>query len=266
MIAANVEAARFLLKKKLPALFRNHASPSDEKSDALRAYLGTLGLTLPKVKKPTSADYQKVAELIADRDDARVIGMMILRAMMQAEYAPTNEGHFGLALSEYAHFTSPIRRYPDLLVHRAIGHALDERKKRYRYTHKDMVALGRHASMTERRAEEATRDVDKWLKCEYMLDHVGDEFDGTVVAITEFGLFVEIDALNVEGLVHVTSLGHDYFKMDPRGHLLVGRRTGLQYKLMQKLKVRVAGVNIEDRKIDFELVEQGRKRRGKRRA
>ncbi len=265
MIAANVAAARFLKANKIPALYRNHAEPDAEKVDVLRQFLGTVNIQLPRSAKVLPRHYQKVGEQLAERADASVLYFQLLRSMSQAQYTPDCDGHFGLALKEYAHFTSPIRRYPDLLVHRAIAHVLAKRSpRRYTYKAPDMERLGRECSVAERRAEEAVRDVESWLKCEVMLDHVGDTFEGTVVGVAEFGLFVEIADMNIEGLVHVTSLGHDYFKLDPTRTRLVGRQTGQKFELAQTLEVRVAGVSVEDRKIDFELAGggNGRKRGG----
>ena len=258
MIAANVAAAQFLKSYRIPALYRNHAEPDEEKVDVLRQFLGTVNIPLPRTSKIRPKHYQRVGEALSQRADASVLYFQLLRSMSQAEYTPDCEGHFGLALKEYAHFTSPIRRYPDLLVHRAIGHVIDARPiRRYTYKAQDMERLGRECSVAERRAEEAVRDVESWLKCEVMLDHVGDTFEGTVVGVAEFGLFVEIRDMNIEGLVHVTSLGHDYFKLDATRTQLVGRQTGQRYELAQALNVRVAGVSVEDRKIDFELARGG---------
>ncbi|MEM6640125.1 MAG: ribonuclease R, partial [Pseudomonadota bacterium] len=274
MIAANVAAAGFLKDNRIPALYRNHAPPDDEKVDVLRQFLGTVNIRLPRAASVLPKHYQAVGDQLAERADASVLYFQLLRSMSQAEYAPGCDGHFGLALEQYAHFTSPIRRYPDLLVHRAIGHLLDGRPvRRYAYKPEDMERLGRECSVAERRAEDAVRDVESWLKCEVMLDHVGDTFDGTVVGVTEFGLFVEITSMNIEGLVHVTSLGHDYYKLDATRTRLVGRQTGQRFELAQSLRVRVAGVSIEDRKIDFELADskarpardsKGRRRRSRR--
>ncbi|MEO1576772.1 MAG: RNB domain-containing ribonuclease, partial [Pseudomonadota bacterium] len=267
MIAANVSAARFLKAHRIPALYRNHAEPDEEKVEVLRQFLGTVNINLPRGPKVLPRHYQNVGDQLAERADASVLYFQLLRSMSQAEYTPDCEGHFGLALKEYAHFTSPIRRYPDLLVHRAIAHILAKRSvKRYTYKPDDMERLGRECSVAERRAEEAVRDVESWLKCEVMLDHVGDTFEGTVVGVAEFGLFVEIQDMNIEGLVHVTSLGHDYFKLDATRTKLIGRQTGQRYELAQTLNVRVAGVSVEDRKIDFELANPGKKsKRGAKR-
>jgi ribonuclease R len=264
MIAANVSAARFLKAKKMPALYRNHAGPDEEKVETLRQFLQTVGINLPRAATIRPSHYQKVGNALAERPDASVLYFQLLRSMSQAEYTPDCDGHFGLALKEYAHFTSPIRRYPDLLVHRAINHLLSRKSpKRYVYKQADMERLGRECSISERRAEEAVRDVESWLKCEVMLDHVGDSFDGTVVGVAEFGLFVEITSMNIEGLVHVTSLGHDYFKLDPTRSKLTGRQTGQSFELAQELRVRVAGVSVEDRKIDFELDQSNSRKKAR---
>jgi ribonuclease R len=256
MIAANVSAARFLKTHKIPALYRNHAEPNEEKVEALRQFLQTVNIKLPRAATIKPSHYQRVGEALAQRPDASVLYFQILRSMSQAEYTPDCDGHFGLALKEYAHFTSPIRRYPDLLVHRAINHVLLKKNvRRYVYKAADMERLGRDCSVAERRAEEAVRDVESWLKCEVMLDHVGDVFDGVVVGVAEFGLFVEITDMNIEGLVHVTALGHDYFKLDDTRSRLSGRQSGQSFELAQALRVRVAGVSIQDRKIDFALEE-----------
>jgi ribonuclease R len=182
-----------------------------------------------------------------------------LRSLQQAVYNPDNIGHFGLAFDHYAHFTSPIRRYPDLLVHRAIKHVLSKKKKTdFTYNHDDMLTLGEHCSVTERRADEATRDAVDWLKCEYMMDKVGEDFVGTISSVTSFGLFVELDDIYVEGLVHVTSLDNDYYHFDPAHHRLIGERTNKMYRLGDRIHITVASVNLDDRKIDFLLSgEQG---------
>lgn len=262
MITANVEAARFLKKKKMPALYRNHPSPDEDRIEKLTRFLQSVGLSVPRRAELTPKDFNKIAQEISQRPDSAALSMTLLRSMMQAVYEPQCDGHFGLALKEYAHFTSPIRRYPDLLVHRAIAHALTSGSpKNYQYRKPDMEEFGRQCSMTERRAEEASRDVEKWLKCEYMLEHVGEDFVGTVVAVTEFGLFVEIDELLVEGLVHVTALGNDYYSFDHARQQLVGRRSGDRYSLGQSVEVRVSGVSVEDRKIDFALVTTGHQKK-----
>lgn len=252
MILANIEAAAFLEEREVPALYRVHAGPKSDRLEDLRAFLALRSLTLGGGDLPSALDYAALAEQIIDRTDRSVIQTVMLRSMQQAVYQPKNEGHFGLALNEYAHFTSPIRRYPDLLVHRAIKFALQKEKiSSYLYSKEAMVGLGESCSMTERRAEDASRDVVAWLKCEYMQDRVGSDFPGVVTAVTSFGLFVELVGIHVEGLVHITNLSHDYYRFEQAAHTLVGERTGKQYQLGDAIVVKVAAVNLEDRKIDF---------------
>ena len=255
MILANIAAATLLERYEMPALYRVHPRPKADKLEDLRAFLALRGLTLGGGDSPTALDYAALAQKIAERTDRHVIQTVMLRSMQQAIYTPKNEGHFGLALDEYAHFTSPIRRYPDLLVHRGIKHLIARgTPENYTYTVAAMQALGDRCSMTERRAEEASRDVVSWLKCEYMLEHVGDEFEGTVASVTSFGLFVELNESRVEGLIHITNLAHDYYRFDQAAHALKGDRTGRTYRLGDAMVVRVAGVNLDERKIDFEEV------------
>jgi len=263
MILANIEAAAFLEEREVPALYRVHAGPKADRLEDLRAFLALRALSLGGGDEPTALDYAALAEAIVDRPDRSVIQTVMLRSMQQAVYQPKNEGHFGLALDQYAHFTSPIRRYPDLLVHRAIKFALETRKvSEYLYSKEAMLALGESCSMTERRAEDASRDVVSWLKCEYMQDHVGSEFEGVVSAVTSFGLFVELVGIHVEGLVHITNLAHDYYRFEQAAHTLTGERTGRQYQLGDSIVVVVAAVNLEDRKIDFnEVVQKQAKRK-----
>jgi len=287
MLCANVATARFLDKVKVPALYRIHEGPKDEKLQNLRAYLGELGLNLGGGDKPEPGDYQKLAEQVENRPDRHVIQTMMLRSMRQAVYSPENLGHFGLAYPAYTHFTSPIRRYPDLLVHRAIRAAIHAESDRglldrlksvfrsdktilrpdgfvanpvfsYRYSLEQMLQLGEHCSMTERRADDATRDVMSWLKCEYMQSEVGAEFDGVISAVTGFGVFVELTSVYVEGLIHVTALPSDYYHFDTAKQRLVGERTRKTFKLGDQLRVKVMRVDLDERKIDFELVEQVR--------
>jgi ribonuclease R len=255
MIAANVEAARFVSKRKQPAPYRIHEDPDGIKVTALREFLAGRGLRLSGGDKPTAMDYAKTLERTKERPDASVIQTVMLRSMMQAKYSATNVGHFGLALTHYAHFTSPIRRYPDLLLHRAIKHLLRARGGDFEYSHEDMERHGAHCSMAERRADEATRDVMHWLKCEYMREHVGDEFDGIVSGVAPFGLFVDLQGLYVEGLVHVTSLANDYYTFDKPHHRLVGERSKRAFGLGDRLRVRVVRVNLDERKIDLEPVD-----------
>ncbi len=266
MIAANVQAAKFLGKHKMPALYRVHAGPDAEGLEKLRAFLNTLGLKLGGGMKPESAHYAKLLEQVRGRLDQGLIQTVLLRSLAQAVYTPENVGHFGLALSQYAHFTSPIRRYPDLLVHRAIRHVLRGGSERnFSYSVSRMEQLGSHCSMTERRADEATRDAMDRLKAEYMRDKQGEEFDGLVTGVTNFGLFVQIKDLYVEGLIHVTSLPNDYYTHDPVGHRLVGERSGRVFRLTDPLRVRVAAVNLDERKIDFELVSAPAAQKSRRR-
>lgn len=254
MIAANVEAARYLQKHKVAALYRNHADPSEEKLERVNAFLGGLGLSAGFRGNVTPADYQKLLKSVAERPDRELIQTMLLRSMAQARYEPDCEGHFGLALQEYAHFTSPIRRYPDLLVHRAIKHFANGGKAAdYNRAAGDMEQLGRVCSNHERRAEDASRDVQSWLKCEYVQQHLGESFDGTVSSVTNFGLFVMLDALLVEGLVHVTSLNSDYYHYDAVSQSLTGERSGKSYKPGDKVKVTVAAANPQERKIDLAI-------------
>ncbi len=256
MIAANSCAARFLNRQKMPRLLRIHDGPGTEKLLTLRSFLGELGLHLGGGVKPTPLDYMRLLESVHDRPDAHLIQTVMLRSMSQAVYSPESKGHFGLALDAYTHFTSPIRRYPDLLVHRAIRHCLQGKKpEAFHYGFPDMVVLGEHCSANERRADEATRDVITWLKCEYMLDKVGDEFGGLISAVTGFGLFVELQEIYVEGLVHISTLPQDFFHFDATSHQLHGERTGMRYRLGDQVKVKVVRVDLDEKKIDFELVQ-----------
>ncbi len=255
MIAANVQAAQFLAAHKLPLLYRAHPGPETDRLEELRAFLNELGLSLGGGTSPEPRHYARLLESIKGRADARLIQTVLLRSLAQAVYTPENIGHFGLALDCYAHFTSPIRRYPDLLVHRAIKHALTQRRpEQFPYTGALMQGLGTHCSMTERRADEATRDTVSWLKCEFMMDRVGEEFDGLITGVTPFGLFVEIERVYAEGLVHVSSLPNDYYHHDPRHHRLRGERSGRVWRLADRIRVRVLRVNLDERKIDFEPV------------
>ena len=257
MIAANVAAARFLKQHQIPALHRVHEGPKPEKVEDLRQFLAEFGLQLPGGDKPSPQDYARVLKQVAGRPDRHLIQTVMLRSMSQAQYSPeTRIGHFGLAQKDYAHFTSPIRRYPDLLVHRAIRHMLrGGRPRNFPYKYDDMVALGEHCSMCERRADEATRDVVDWLKCEYMLDKVGERFSGLVTTVTSFGLFVELEKVFVEGLVHITSLPSDYYSFDPIGHRLTGKNSGRKFRLGDRIDVIVARVDLDERKIDFAMAD-----------
>ncbi|MGH8362712.1 MAG: ribonuclease R [Gammaproteobacteria bacterium] len=254
MIAANIEAARFLENNKLPTLYRVHAGPEAGDLKELRAFLGTLGLSLGGGVKPEAQHYAKLLEKVRGRPDRALIQTVLLRSLSQAVYSPNNLGHFGLALKHYAHFTSPIRRYPDLLVHRGIRHLLrGGTAKNFQSSFMQMENLGSHCSMAERRADEATRDALDWLKADYMQDKRGEEFDGLITGVLPFGLFVQLKDLYVEGLVHVTSLPSDYYDHDPIGHRLVGEHSGRVFRLTDAVRVRVVNVNLDERKIDFEL-------------
>ncbi len=256
MIAANVAAAEFLLDNEIATLYRVHELPQTDKLSGLREFLGELGLRLEGGDEPEPKHYSKVLDSIQERPDFHLIQTVLLRSMSQAVYQPENDGHFGLALEAYAHFTSPIRRFPDLLVHRAIRHLLSKKSvASFRYGKVDMESFGEHCSMTSRRADEATMDAVAWLKCEYMMDKVGEIFEGTISAVTSFGLFVELDEIYVEGLVHVTGLKNDYYHFDPVKHRLTGERMGKIYRLADRIQVKVMRVDLDERKIDFELAE-----------
>ncbi len=267
MITANMAAARFLNSKKMPKLLRIHDGPSSDKLLNLKTFLGEVGLILGGGAKPTPLDYMHLMESIKGRPDAHLIQTVLLRSMSQAVYSPELKGHFGLALEAYAHFTSPIRRYPDLLIHRAIRHCLQGKSvESFFYGVPDMVMLGEQCSANERRADDATRDVVSWLKCEYMIDKVGDEFTGIISAVTSFGFFVELAEIYVEGLVHISNLAQDYFHFDPISHQLKGERTGIHYRLGDSVNVRVARVDLDEKKIDFNLAEiQAEKSKPKKR-
>jgi ribonuclease R len=258
MLAANVATARFLQKAKIPILYRVHATPDEDKIGALRLFLGELGLKLGGGKKPHPKDFQNVLAAIDGRPEKHLIETVMLRSLKQAHYIEENNGHFGLAYAAYTHFTSPIRRYPDLLIHRAINHLLDKANiEEYDYSAEDMNRLGKHCSATERRADEATREVISWLKCEYMQDKLGQVFQGTISTVTGFGIFVELDDIYVEGLVHITSLRNDYYAFDAVKHRLVGERAGHVYRIGDKMSVMLARVDLDERKIDFEPAENG---------
>jgi len=255
MIAANVQAAKFLSKRKIPALYRVHAPPPAEKYEDLLQFLREFKLKMPPADEVTPADFSALLKRVHDRPEAGLIQSVLLRAQSMAVYHPENQGHFGLALDAYAHFTSPIRRYPDLLVHRAIRYALTKGKPAdYTYSETQMAAMAVHCSQRERRAEEAERDVDERFKCAWMEKHVGEEFAGTVTGVTSFGLFVELAESRVSGLVHVSQLPNDYYKFDPVRHLLSGERTQAHYRLGDYVSVQVLRASLEDRKIDFRLV------------
>jgi ribonuclease R len=247
MLAANVCAGNLLHGRKQPVLYRVHDAPAADKVAALRDFLGELGLQLPGGEIPRPKDYARLLERIRKRPDFGLLQTILLRSLKQAVYSPSNVGHFGLAFDAYVHFTSPIRRYPDLLVHRAIKAALAQRK----YAEEDWEALGRHCSETERRADEASRDVENWLKCYYMRDHVGGTFSGSITGVVPFGLFVTLDDYFVDGLVHISELGRDYFQFDAARHLLLGERSGRRYRLADRMTVKLVRVDLETRKIDF---------------
>jgi ribonuclease R len=255
MLAANVCAAEYLLKQKHPALYRVHEGPTPEKLTALKEFLAGSALTLDGGDNPTPADYAKLLAQIEGRPDFNLLQTVLLRSLQQAVYSPDNEGHFGLGYDAYTHFTSPIRRYPDLLIHRCIKACIAG--ERYRPSGSTWPELGVHCSLTERRADDATRDVENWLKCYFMQDKIGEVFAGTVSGVTHFGLFVTLDGLNVDGLVHVTELGNDYFHFDPIRHAMNGERTGKSFRLADRITVKVARVDLETTKIDFVLVESG---------
>ncbi|TQV67275.1 ribonuclease R [Exilibacterium tricleocarpae] len=280
MLCANVCAARFLEKHDLLGLYRVHEGPGEEKLNNLREFLGELGLKLGGGSKPAPGDYQTLLQSISDRADAHLIQTVMLRSLSQAVYQPENKGHFGLGYTAYTHFTSPIRRYPDLLTHRAIRHIIRSRKSTdqvervrgagvlskkviFPYGPEDVLAFGEQSSLTERRADDATRDVVSWLKCEYLQDHVGDVFDGVISAVTGFGLFVELRDLYVDGLVHITNLPHDYYHFEAAQHRLVGDRTRKVFRLGDELVVQVVRVDLDERKVDLELVEQKPRKRTK---
>jgi ribonuclease R len=291
MLAANVCSADFILQSKHPGLFRVHEGPTPEKKEILRAYLKTTGVGMTISDDPKPAEFQAIAQATKERPDAQQIHAMLLRSMQQAIYTPINSGHFGLAFEAYTHFTSPIRRYPDLLVHRVIkailnkqryqlpnlptpgeAHAklarrLASRKKddddqlpqtrRLNPDQQAWEAAGLHCSANERRADETSRDVEAWLKCKYMREHLGEEFGGVVTAATGFGLFVTLDAMYVEGLVHITELGGEYFRFDETRQELRGERTGIRYAIGSRVRVQVSRVDLDGRKIDFRLVNEG---------
>ncbi|PCH62428.1 MAG: ribonuclease R [SAR86 cluster bacterium] len=271
MLCANVATAKLLQASGLPVLYRIHEGPNPNKLENLREYLKEMGLVLAGGEKPEPRDYQAVLKQIEGRPDAHLLQMVLIRSLMQAVYQPENMGHFGLGYEAYTHFTSPIRRYPDLLVHRAIRHLIRSNVKNaniqrvkgagiinkaeiYPYDLAAIESLGESCSMTERRADAAGYDVMDWLKCEYIQDRVGDEFLGTVAGVTNFGLFVELQDIYVEGLVHITELRNDYYQFDPVRHSLTGERSNKTYKLGDRVEVKVVRVNLDDKKIDLQLV------------
>ncbi|MDI3492039.1 MAG: ribonuclease [Thauera sp.] len=251
MLAANVCASDFLAKREHPALYRIHESPSEDKLAKLREFLKEFGLGLGGGDEPRAGDFAKLLEQVKDRPDAQLLQTVMLRSLKQAMYSPDNVGHFGLAYEAYTHFTSPIRRYPDLLVHRGIKAALEGGE----YRPGDWEQIGLHCSMTERRADEATRDVVAFLKCYFMQDRVGEIFTGSVSAVVSFGLFVALDDIFIEGLLHISDLGSDYFHYDETRHALLGERTGKQFRLSDRVKVQLVRVDMATNKIDFRLIE-----------
>ena len=253
MLAANVCAADILEKHEHPGLYRIHDGPSPDRLNNLRAFMAEFGFGLGGGEKPSAKDYGKLLAQIRQRPDAGLLQTVMLRSLSQAVYSPDNIGHFGLAYEAYAHFTSPIRRYPDLLVHRAIKAVI----KKKRYDAGDWNALGNQCSMTERRADEASRDVLNWLKCMFMSDRIGEVFAGTVSAVTGFGIFVTLDDVFIEGLVHISELGTDYFHFEADKHRLLGERTGKQFRLGDRLTVQVVRADVETTRIDFTLVAGG---------
>ena len=292
MLAANVCSADFIQESKHPGLYRVHEGPTPEKKEILRGYLKAIGVGLTISEDPQPAEFQRIAEATKDRPDAQQIHTMLLRSMQQAIYTPINSGHFGLAYDAYTHFTSPIRRYPDLLVHRVIkailarerydlpvlptpgeaheklarrlatrvrepGHRLKKPPPPPSREVQAWEAAGLHCSANERRADEAGRDVEAWLKCKYMREHLGEEYGGIVTAATSFGIFVTLDQMYVEGLVHITELGGEYFKFDEARQELRGERTGIRYAIGTRLRVQVSRVDLDGRKIDFRLVHEG---------
>lgn len=272
MILANIASARYVEKNNEPALYRDHDRPSEENIKSFRSVLNELGLTLGGGNKPHPLDYAELLKQISSRTDAEMLQTMLLRSMKQAVYDPENRGHFGLALASYAHFTSPIRRYPDLLLHRAIKYLLAKENGTlegnttptggFHYDLQQMLQLGQHCSMTERRADEATRDVADWLKCDFMHDHVGETFSGVISSVTGFGFFVRLTDLFIDGLVHVSTLDNDYYRFDAPGQRLIGESGGKTYRLGDTVEVRVEAVHMDERKIDFAMISSSRKPRG----
>ncbi|MBI3140868.1 MAG: ribonuclease R [Rhodocyclales bacterium] len=251
MLAANVCASDFLQDKEHAALYRVHEGPTPEKLEKLREFLKEFGLQLKGGDEPHAKDYARLLEKVKGRPDMQLLQTVMLRSLQQAVYSPDNVGHFGLAYESYTHFTSPIRRYPDLVVHRAIKAVLNGDK----YAPGNWEEIGIHCSQTERRADEATRDVESWLKCYYMQDRIGEEFEGSVSAVTSFGIFVALDDVFVEGLVHISDLGSDYFHYEDAKHQLIGERTGRRFRLADRVRVQLVRVDMETSKIDFRLVE-----------
>jgi ribonuclease R len=251
MLSANVCASEFLGMHEHPALYRIHEGPSAEKLTKLREFLKEFGLGLGGGDKPHASDYAKLLEGLDGRPDKQLLQTVMLRSLRQAVYSPENVGHFGLAYGAYTHFTSPIRRYPDLLIHRAIKAVLDGQV----YAPGSWDDIGLHCSQTERRADEATRDVEAWLKCYYMQERIGEVYGGSVSAVVPFGIFVALDDIYVEGLVHISELGSDYFHYDAGGHQLLGERSGRRFRLADRVRVQVVRADLEASKIDFRLAD-----------
>ncbi|MGB5104564.1 MAG: ribonuclease R [Steroidobacteraceae bacterium] len=254
MIAANVAAARYLDRHRVPTLYRVHGLPEIDRLETLRQFMREFGLWLPPAEEIKPEHLRDLLQKIGDRPDAILISTAVIRSMPQAVYQPGNIGHFGLALEHYAHFTSPIRRYPDLVVHRGIRQVLRSGEPEALVEwHGAFPVLGQECSFRERRADEATRGAVAWLKCYYMQERVGEEYDGIVSGVVDFGLFVQLDGLQVDGLLHVSALGQDYFMRDRSGYRIVGRNSGKIYKLGDRLRVRVSNVSLDERRVDFEL-------------
>ncbi|MBA3662473.1 MAG: ribonuclease R [Gammaproteobacteria bacterium] len=260
MLCANISTAEYLFKNEMPALYRVHQGPTEEKLHDLQRFLQEMGLKMPTHRAPVPADYAHILRVVKDRPDAQMIQTILLRSMSQAVYSPDNKGHFGLAYEAYTHFTSPIRRYPDLVVHRAIKQVLARKKKME--NDNSLVLLGEHCSMTERRADDATEEVTDWLKCEYMMDKVGQEFEGRISGVTGFGVFVELKEIYVEGLVHISALPEDYYQFDSIKHTLHGERAGRSYQLGDSIKIQVARVDLDQGEINFVLPESERAQSG----
>ncbi|MDO8786958.1 MAG: ribonuclease R [Sulfuritalea sp.] len=256
MLAANVCASEFLREREHPSLYRVHEGPTPERLEKLRDFLGTFGFQLGGGDSPKAQDYAKLLEKIGQRPDRQLLQTVMLRSLRQAIYSPDNVGHFGLAYESYTHFTSPIRRYPDLLVHRAIKSALAARRYEPAGGANAWEEIGLHCSMTERRADDATRDVEAWLKCFYMKDRVGEIFEGSISSVVPFGIFVALDGVFVEGLVHVSELGQDYFHFDEKSHAMVGERSGRRFRLSDRVSVQLTRVDMDANKIDFRLADR----------
>jgi len=256
MILANISAASFIRNNKIPGLYRIHDLPTQEKLDELKNFLEDFGLSLRTAKKPTSKNYAKLLKKIKNEDKQSLIQIIMLRSLPQAEYNYKNIGHFGLSLENYTHFTSPIRRYPDLITHRIIKNALGKnRARKHLYLLDDVSFLGAHCSDTERKAEEAARDIQDFFKCLYMQDKIGKTFKGVISTVTSFGIFVEIENIFVSGLVHIKQLKKDYYHFEPDNHRLYGEHTGHIYQIGEKVKIKLAAVNINEGKIDFHIAK-----------